>query len=133
MEENVCFVAGSTRFTEDLSAKQGEAIISALHIGPKMTKICTQNFGAEFGCILKLKKSTVGKHLFLACHTAILEVAFESGKINLVSVIKLGRTDAITDFFICDEGEHEGELCGKEIYYLTKKAPRKVRNLKYLA
>jgi hypothetical protein len=83
--------------------------------------------------VLKVKKSSRGKHLFLACHTAILEVAFEGGKINLISVIKLGRTDAITDFFICDEGENQGELPGKEIYYLTKKAPKKVRNLKYLA
>ena len=130
-EENVCFVAGSTRFSEDLSTKQGDAVISALHIGPKMTKISTLNLGSEFGCVLKIKKSSRGKHIFLGCHTAIIELSFEAGKLSVVSVMKLGRNDTITDFFIYEEGERDGLLAGREIYYLTKKAPKKIRNLKY--
>jgi hypothetical protein len=46
--------------------------------------------------------------------------------------MKLGKTDIVIDFYICDEGDMEGRVEGKEIYYLTKKAPKKIRNMKYV-
>lgn len=132
LQENVCFVAGSTSFSETFNTKQGEAIISALEIGPQMKSICTKNFGEEFGSILSIKKSKHGKSIFLGCFTAILEINFDGRQFNMVNVMKLGKSDIVIDFYICDEGDNEGEVGGKEIYYLTKKAPKKIRNMKYL-
>jgi hypothetical protein len=110
----------------------GEAVISALEIGPSMKNICTENFGSQFGSVLSIKKSKYGNSIFLGCYTAILEVNFDGTQFNTINVMKLGKSDIVIDFYICDEGEVEGSVEGKEIYYLTKKAPKKIRNLKYL-
>lgn len=131
-EENICFVAGSTLFTEQFNSNKGEAVISALKIGPEMSNVSTKNFGHDLGAVLSIKKSTKNSSIYLGCHTAILEVFFDGIQFNLLNIMKLGKSDIVIDFYICDEGEIEGRVEGKEIYYLTKKAPNKIRNMKYL-
>ena len=70
--------------------------------------------------------------MFLGCYTAILEVSFDGFSFSLINVMKLGKADIVIDFYIADEGETEGAVNGREIYYLTTQAPRKIRNVKYL-
>ena len=107
--EEFCFVAGSTVFTEQFEDNSGgQAVISALEIGPKMRNVSSRNFGAEFGSILSIKKSQVSSNLYLGCHTAILEVSFDGKDFNLVNVMKLGKSDIVIDFYISNEGETEG-------------------------
>jgi hypothetical protein len=108
-KEQFCFVAGSTIFSEQFENNTGgQAIISAIEIGPKMKSVSSHNFGAEFGCVLSIKKSASGNNLYLGCHTAILEVSFNEKEFSLVNIMKLGKTDIVIDFYISNEGESEG-------------------------
>ena len=90
-----------------------------------MEEIACRDFGPEYGACFVVKKPEYSRNYMLGCYTGILEVEFTGTEINLISVIKLGRMDIIVDFYVCKGNQ-------KEIYYLTKKAPTKIRNLRFL-
>ena len=90
-----------------------------------MEEIACKDFGPQYGACFVIKKPEYSRNYMLGCYTGILEVEFTGTEFNLISVVKLGRMDIIIDFYVCKGNR-------KEIYYLTKKAPSKIRNLRFL-
>lgn len=126
-DEKVLFVAGSTNFIEELELEdRGEALISAMKVGEGMEEIVCQNLGNELGGVLCIKQySKFPNSLFLGCFSGIVELTFNGKAFEVLNYVKISQKDIIIDFHICSNYP-------EELFYLTKRAPSKVRNVRII-
>lgn len=90
-----------------------------------MQEIATINLGSELGGVFCMKQyPRFPNSIFLGCFGGIVEVKFIGLKFEVANVVIISHKDMIIDFHICSNYP-------EEMFYLTKRAPSKIRNVKF--